>query len=187
MPAVADSNIGENTVSDTGAGPTALEHKAFGISLAIVCGLILAVAVFVDFSRLGTPSICVFYRTTGLPCGGCGLSRSCCAIAHGRWEEAWLYNPFGYVFMPLFIVGFVGGLLTAWRPALRPLVLPSSAFMFRTGITVSIALSVFGGWRLYDLVGWKGMKDRVFNFSGSPPPVVLLHGDATIQAPRPKP
>ena len=163
------------------------EVKVFGLSLAIMCGAILLVALSVDFTKLGAPSICTFYRMTGLPCSGCGLSRGCCAIAQGRWEEAWQFNPFSFVFMPLFIVGFVGGALTTWKPSLRPWVLPRGAFIMRLAIILAITMSVFGVWRVYSLVGWAGLNNRVRHYGSGIPPVVLLHGDATIARPPPEP
>ncbi len=41
------------------------------------------------------PVLCPFRRVTGLPCPGCGLTRSWVYLAHGWWRESWLAHPFG--------------------------------------------------------------------------------------------
>ena len=43
------------------------------------------------------PVICPFRRLTGLPCPGCGLTRSWVYAAHGWWKESFLAHPFGLV------------------------------------------------------------------------------------------
>ncbi len=43
------------------------------------------------------PVICPFRRLTGLPCPGCGLTRSWVYGAHGWWRESFLAHPFGAV------------------------------------------------------------------------------------------
>ena len=43
------------------------------------------------------PVICPFRRLTGLPCPGCGLTRSWVYLAHGRWGDAFAAHPFGLV------------------------------------------------------------------------------------------
>jgi hypothetical protein len=43
------------------------------------------------------PVICPFRRLTGLPCPGCGLTRSWVYLAHGWWRESFAAHPFGVV------------------------------------------------------------------------------------------
>ncbi len=50
------------------------------------------------------PVVCPFRLMTGLPCPGCGLTRSWVYVAHGEWSSAWSANPFGYVSMALVAV-----------------------------------------------------------------------------------
>ena len=41
------------------------------------------------------PSLCLFYRLTGLPCPGCGLTRSFVCLAHGHFWESLHWHPLG--------------------------------------------------------------------------------------------
>ncbi|MFB9315399.1 DUF2752 domain-containing protein [Nocardioides plantarum] len=43
------------------------------------------------------PVICPFRRLTGLPCPGCGLTRSWVYLAHGQWHDSVAAHPFGPV------------------------------------------------------------------------------------------
>ena len=43
------------------------------------------------------PVICPFRALTGLPCPGCGLTRSWVYAAHGWWQESFASNAFGLV------------------------------------------------------------------------------------------
>jgi len=49
--------------------------------------------------------LCAFRAYTGLSCPGCGLTRAFVAIAHGRFADAWLLNPFAF---PLFLLALSG-------------------------------------------------------------------------------
>jgi len=42
-------------------------------------------------------SICLFRRTTGIPCPGCGLTRAFAHLAKGQWREAAADHPFSFV------------------------------------------------------------------------------------------
>ncbi len=56
---------------------------------------------------------CVFYHVTGLPCPGCGLTRSCIALAEGHPLESLRYHLFG----PLLLAGIVLMAVLAFLPA----------------------------------------------------------------------
>jgi hypothetical protein len=60
-------------------------------------------------------SLCVFQRMTGLPCPGCGLTRSVACITHLKPGAAWAYHPFGFVAYALLLVVFASNLLGAAR------------------------------------------------------------------------
>ncbi len=65
------------------------------------------------------PVICPFRLATGLPCPGCGLTRSWVYLAHGQWSDGFLANPFGVVLLAL-LVGLVVAVLTARARRLTP-------------------------------------------------------------------
>lgn len=52
------------------------------------------------------PVICPFRRLTGLPCPGCGLTRSWVDLAHGQLGASFVQHPFGWLLM-LAVIGFV--------------------------------------------------------------------------------
>jgi hypothetical protein len=65
----------------------------------------LVVAAVSDPRAVATgPVLCPFRLATGLPCPGCGLTRSWVYLAHGRWSEALGANPFGLVSMAAVVV-----------------------------------------------------------------------------------
>lgn len=64
--------------------------------------LVLAVSPLIPPDGLGF-DLCLFKNLTGLPCPGCGLTRSFACLAHLELTKAFRYHPFG----PLFFVGAV--------------------------------------------------------------------------------
>ncbi|GAB4468852.1 MAG: hypothetical protein OHK0029_41350 [Armatimonadaceae bacterium] len=55
----------------------------------------------------GVPSLCLFHLLTGLPCPGCGMTRSVVSCAHGNWQTAWSFHPFGPVVFAGLVVASV--------------------------------------------------------------------------------
>ncbi len=50
------------------------------------------------------PSVCPFYTLTGLPCPGCGLTRSFVCVSHGHLREALHWHPLGPVIYGVFLL-----------------------------------------------------------------------------------
>jgi hypothetical protein len=49
----------------------------------------------ITFGRFTFPTICTFRQATGVPCPGCGLTRSVVAATHGDWSASYRYNRLG--------------------------------------------------------------------------------------------
>jgi len=72
----------------------------------------LAVGSLVPLAWLTSgPSTCPFKIFTGLPCPGCGLTRSAVALLHGDLAGSVFYHPLG---APIVVTTVVIGLVDAW-------------------------------------------------------------------------
>ena len=78
-------------------------------SLALI-GLIAGSVVPLAWLTNG-PSLCPFKMFTGLPCPGCGLTRSVVALLHGDPSASVFFHPLG---VPLVIAAVVIGAVDAW-------------------------------------------------------------------------
>ncbi|MCB9597028.1 MAG: DUF2752 domain-containing protein [Sandaracinaceae bacterium] len=67
---------------------------------------------------LGIP-MCWLKALTGVPCPGCGLTRSITNISHLHFAEAALYHPFGF---PLYLLALVLVVALVWPRARRAFV-----------------------------------------------------------------
>lgn len=63
-------------------------------------GLLIAAAIVVGASLLGH-GICPSRELLGLPCPGCGMTRSIMLILRGHFRESWQLQPFGYAWLAL--------------------------------------------------------------------------------------
>jgi hypothetical protein len=75
----------------------------------VACGMLLA-AVLLPPDGASLP-ICPSRLLTGIPCPGCGLTRSVTSLAHADFRRGWLYNPFG-----------IGAIVVMGWYALKPVV-----------------------------------------------------------------
>lgn len=63
-------------------------------------GLLAAAAIVAVVSLLGH-GMCPSREVLGIPCPGCGLTRSILLILRGQWAESWRLQPFGYAWLAL--------------------------------------------------------------------------------------
>ena len=66
-------------------------------------GLIVVAVIMAVVSLLGH-GLCPSRELLGLPCPGCGLTRSILLILRGRFAESWRLQPFGYAWLALAVV-----------------------------------------------------------------------------------
>ena len=100
-----------------GFSPTA------GPSVGLTAGLSLAALVTAALVSPGRvddgPVICPFRLLTGLPCPGCGLTRSWVHLTHGQLADGLAANPFGAVSLVLAVMLVVAcGVVLVRRRAL---------------------------------------------------------------------
>lgn len=76
------------------------------MAIAACLGMFLGAAVFepatperpgLSLAGFRLPETCMFLRTTGLPCPGCGLTRSCVAAVHGQFAASLAFHPLGWL------------------------------------------------------------------------------------------
>ncbi len=75
-----------------------------------------------QFGRITLPNICIFRATTGLPCPGCGLTRSIVAAAHGKLAASFSHHRLGLLVLIYVFLQFVFNLsyisIAKWRGSL---------------------------------------------------------------------
>lgn len=71
-------------------------------------------------------SICLFRRSTGIPCPGCGLTRAFAALAKGEWAAALDLHAFSYLVAAQLAVAW---LVVGWWLFLRRRVPPQPPWL----------------------------------------------------------
>ena len=79
-------------------------------------GLVAAALVPVSFVTAG-PSVCPFKLLTGLPCPGCGMTRSVVTLLHGDLGASLYYHPLGFVLVALAVTLALADAWFWWRDA----------------------------------------------------------------------
>lgn len=86
---------------------------------------------------------CVFFRATGVPCPGCGLTRACLLLLKGEVPASVRFHAFAPVFVFLIAILIICTLLP--RAVTEPFINKAETLERQTGITIII----FAGLILY--------------------------------------
>ncbi len=73
-------------------------------ALACIAGYVWTLYSIHSEKAGGDFSPCPFRNITGLPCPGCGTTRSVGALTRGDFTEAWHFNPMGYAAAAVLII-----------------------------------------------------------------------------------
>ena len=113
-----------------------------------VAWLGLLVAIICPPHGTGIP-LCWFKTWTGLPCPGCGLTRSLSCGVRGMFAESWHYHPFGLVILGFFLgAALVSICPPAWQTRLARRMEPHALSINAVYLTLVLAFLAFGLTRL---------------------------------------
>ena len=136
-------------------GPTRPDPSRRTATLLLVgLTMVLAVSFFYNPPDTGYISVCMFKNLTGLPCPGCGLTHSFCALAKGRVASAFVFNALG---PPIFLLaaGFWLRSLAVLFGQLKPVfVFDRIARGAMLGRLLLVALGVYGIGRIIYIVAF---------------------------------
>ena len=121
-----------------------LLRKKKSLRILIVAGAAIAAlagAVYLYFHNPHSyPLPCVFYSLTGFYCPGCGAGRASYSLLHGRFLDAFCYNPVMTVLLPLLAL-YVAARAIDWAITDVTKTVPSSRERTRSRIRFVYPLS----------------------------------------------
>ena len=130
--------------------------KRLAIITFIGLGAIFAASLFYTASEAGPDgnyfTICLFKNITGLPCPGCGLTHSFCALGKGDFGAAFGYNLLGPPLFLFLLVLWIRSIcvLRGWE---RPVVAYDRVVArANPGMMIVIAFALFGLGRILVLL-----------------------------------
>ena len=126
-------------------------NATMAVLLSLGAGVILALSVAFAPETLPPLELCWFRRLTGMPCGGCGMTRAFCSISHGHFMRAWEFNPFSFILYPFCVLVLLWPLLAKQFPSLRE-TLTTSRFCRIAPLVLAVALLVFSAARALSML-----------------------------------
>ena len=75
--------------------------------------------IFLPGFKTAIPSMCSTRVLTGIDCPGCGLTRAFVSISHGRFLEAWQFNPASFAVYAFVAAQIPWHSIQLWRIARR--------------------------------------------------------------------
>jgi|SRR5215213_2861995 len=147
-----------NHVETGPQAPPSDHDRSRKIALAVLAGLSI-VYLFSIFYSPAEPgpdgryfTLCVFKNATGLPCPGCGLTHSFCALGKGDLSGAARFNLMG---PPIFLLSMLfwlrsALLLAGWKDKVR--FFDMLFARFRVASVFLVSLLIFGIARIFFLL-----------------------------------
>jgi hypothetical protein len=111
---------------------------------AIVLGLVSRVDGGLRVAGVTTPEICLMKRSTGIPCPGCGLTRSWILAAQGRPGASFHQHRLGLVLMAW--VALEGSLRGVWLAVGRARTLLDRMLPWVDRLAIPIAVAMLVNW-----------------------------------------
>ena len=132
------------------SGRSAAARRGTAPAFVAAVGALAAAAALEPASIESGPVLCPFRLLTGLPCPGCGLTRSWVYLVHGQWSDGLAANPFGALAL-VAVVAFVTAVAVA---AIRRAPLPDVGRVLTSRALVAVGVVWIGygvgrlGWLL---------------------------------------
>ena len=118
----------------------------------LMLGGVFAVSVIYHPPPQDYFSICGFKNVTGLPCPGCGLTHSFCALGKGSLLSAIEWNVLGLPLFLLFLLTWVRAVLVLLNRRRFPLAFDAFCERVRVVRWMAYAFIVFGASRIVYLI-----------------------------------
>jgi hypothetical protein len=110
-----------------------------------ICAVLTLGLILMPAEGLPGVELCMFKRTTDLPCPGCGLTRCGSNLVRGNVARAFNYNPFGLIIIPVMAgMGVMAVLPRRWRDGVRRFQAAHSTAFHRFLILFTIGFVLFG-------------------------------------------
>ena len=107
--------------------------------------LVGAAGLHITLVSLSLPSWeCPFFRLTGIPCPGCGLSRASILLLRGEVAESFRFHAFGPIFLFAIFALFLSVVLP--KSMVQPAIARAELAERKTGLTVLILAGLILYW-----------------------------------------
>jgi hypothetical protein len=133
-------------------------HQLFGDAVLRLSGLATLILLCMPPDGIPGVELCYFRHLTGLPCPGCGLTRSGAHLFRGHLGQSIGYHPFGLLIFPaMAVLGMVGLAPRPWRQAVRRELAHRRWGLEMIFWVVGISLIIFGLVRCFWV--WQGLVE----------------------------